>query len=139
MMVTMKLEEVVVPDMGLFDLGGGISYLNLETPNDADINVFRANDDDESDSDWYGDEEDNSSAVGDGQDCLPKASVCYDAVRIAPGFRIISYYGGGYVFHVDHEELTRSLSPGQSKFKLCVYVLGFFQILSSLLCFLSTF
>jgi hypothetical protein len=133
-----ELEDVVVPKTAHLDLGGGISYPNPETTNDADIGVFGANDDDESDSDSYGEEEDNGDAFGDGQDCLRKALACYDVVRIAPGRRIISNPGGGNVFHVDHKELTQYLSPGQSKFNFCLCVFGFFQILSNLLCFLST-
>jgi hypothetical protein len=80
-----------------------------------------ANDDDEYDSD--GEEEDNGDAVGDGQGCLRKALACYEAVRIAPGRRIISNSGGGNVFHVNHKELTKSLYPGQSMFNFCVCVL----------------
>jgi hypothetical protein len=130
---------MVVPKMDPVDLGGGISYPNPETPNDADIGIFGANDDAESDSDSYGEEEDNGDAVGDGHDCLHKALACYNAVRIAPGRRIISNSSGGNVFNVDHKELTKSLSPGQHKFNLCLCVFGFSQILSNLLCFLSKF
>jgi hypothetical protein len=133
-----ELEDVVVPKTAPVDLDGGISYPNPETPNFADIGVFGANDDDESDSDSDSEEEDNGDAVGDGQDCLHKALVCYDAVRIAPGCRTISNPGGGNIFHVDHKELTKSLSPGQSKFNFCVCVFCFFQILPNLSCFLST-
>jgi hypothetical protein len=68
-----QLEDVVVPETAPVDLGGGISYHNHETPNDAYIGVFGSNDDDESDSDSDGDEEDKFDAVGDGQDCLRKA------------------------------------------------------------------
>jgi hypothetical protein len=134
-----QLEDVVVPETAPVDLGGGISYPNPETPNGADIGVFGANDDDKSHSDSDGEEEDNSDAVGDGQDCLRKALTCYKSVRIAPGRRIISNSGGGNVFHVDHKELSKYLSPGQSKFNFCLCVFGFFQILSNLLFFLSTF
>jgi hypothetical protein len=134
-----QLEDVVVPETDPVDLGGGIYYPNPETPNDADIGVFGANDDAEPDSDSDGEEKDNIDAVGDGQYCLRKALSCYDAVRIAPGRRIISNSGGGNVFNVDHKELTKSISPDQSKFNLCLCVFGFFQILYNLLCFLSTF
>jgi hypothetical protein len=132
------LEDVVVPETAPVDLGGGISYPNPETPNGADISVFGANYDDESDSDSDREEKDNGDSVGDSQDCLRKALACYEAVRIAPGRRIISNSGSGNVFHVDHKEITKYLSPGQSKFNFCVCVFGFFQILSNLLCFLST-
>jgi hypothetical protein len=134
-----QLEDVVVPETAPVDLGGGISYPNPETPNDDDIDVFGANYDDESDGDLDGEEEDNGDAVGDGQDCLHKALTCYDAVRIAPGRLIISNVDGENVFHFDYEELTKSLFPGQSRFKFCVCVFGFFQILSNILCFLSIF
>jgi hypothetical protein len=63
------LEGGVVPETAPVDLGGGISYPNPETPNSADIGVFGANDDDESDTDLDGKEEDNGDAVGDGQYC----------------------------------------------------------------------
>jgi hypothetical protein len=127
----LQLEDVVMPEMAPVDLGEGISYPNPDTPNDADIDVFGANDDDESDSDSDGEEEDDD-VVDDGRDVLYKALACYDAVRIAPGRCIISNSGGGNVFHVDHKELTNSLTPGQSKLKLCLCVFGFFEILSYL-------
>jgi hypothetical protein len=76
-----QLEDVVVvPKTAPVDLGGGISYPNPETSNDADIGVFGANNDDESDSDSDGEEEDNGDDFCDGQDCLRKALACYDAV-----------------------------------------------------------
>jgi hypothetical protein len=130
---------VVVLETALVDLGRGLSYPDPETPNGADIGIFGANDDDESDSDSDGEKEDNGDAVGEGQYCLRKALAYYEEVRIAPGRRIISNSDGWHVFHVNHKELAKSLSPGQTKFNFCLCVFGFFQILSNLLCFLSKF
>jgi hypothetical protein len=134
-----QLEDVVVPETAPVDLGGGISYPNPETPNGADIGIFGTNDDDESDSDSDGEEEDNGDAVGDGQDYLRKDLACYEAGRIAPGRRINYNSDGGNVFHLDHKEPTKSLSPVQSKFKFCLCVFCFFQILYNLLYFFPQF
>jgi hypothetical protein len=135
-------EDAVVPETAPIDLGGGISYPNpCGTTNDADIDVFGVNDNGKSDSNSDDEEYDNDDDVdvGDGQDSLRKALACYDAVRIAHGRRIISNYGGVNVFHVYHKKITKSLSLGQSKFKLFLCGLGLCQILSNLFLFLSTF